>query len=563
MSVKNPAAGVSPLSSQHTCDDTGDFDALRQAIEANYNTQRATAKNVFQVDVDPDELYRAYLKGFSTHELIHHHTCTACAHFIRHYGGLVTISTDGSRGVITPLLWPQSQTHIEKLYRQPIKNLYTLVKNAKVKGVFYSDLPHWGIPKSRDSVRNKVWTHFNAKNHSVWKDRLQTANQGMASRRENYADILRALADPNFAPQHLATALQLLEGDALYREERHLGPARWLKGLQDARAKLREPYKSAYTWAMVAEAPEGFLHPRGGMLGTLVEGIAENKPFDQIKREFAAKMDPMKYQRAQVAPSAGNVKRAEDIVRKLGIERSLLRRPATFRDLNTVWIPTLEIQDAHVGKKPVAVGGVFGNVATKTVAPEAPRRQRMKLPQQTMTWAKFKQTILPTAEQIDVWVPNAAAHIAGFLSAQDVSAPPILAWDYEDARNPASWYIYNGGSSPRDWNITYGWNRCTGIALHPALWNESRPLPQQGSGGAFLIQGAYDTRNPGPCLFPEILQSDLREVRSTIEGYNRSTRIPNAKQDAVAGLVFGQSTAVRIMVKTATTEGEILIDRWE
>lgn len=561
MSVKNPAAGVSPL--QHTCEDTGDFDALRQIIEANYNTQRAKGKNVFMVDVEPDELYRAYLSGFATAELVHHHTCTACAHFIRHYGGLVTISIDGSRGVITPLMWPQSQTHIEKLYRQPIKNLYSIVKNAKVKGVFYSDQAHWGIPKSLDMVRHKIWTHFNVKNHSVWADRLKTANQGMASRRENYADVIRALSDPNFAPQHLATALQLLEGDALYREERHIGPARWLKALQDARAQLREPYKSAYTWAMVGDAPEGFLHPRSGMLGVLVEGIAEKKPFDQIKREFVAMMDPMKYQRAQVPPAAGNVKRAEEIVRKLGIESSLQRRPATFRDLNTVWIPTLDTQDPHVGKKPAARGGVFGAVQTKTVAPDAPRRQRMKLPSQTMTWAKFKQTILPTAEQIDVWLHSMNNPIAGYLTAQDPSAPPILAWDYPDARNPASWYIYQNGSTPRDWNVVQGWNRCIGIALHPALWNEARPLPQQGNGGTFLIQGAYDTRNPGPCLFPEILIPELREVRSTLEGFSGATRVPNAKQDSVAGLVFGQSTPVRILVKTATTEGEIIIDRWE
>lgn len=561
MSVKNPAAGVSPL--QHTCADTGDFDALRQIIETNYNTQRAKGKNIFTVDVPPDELYRAYLKGFGTAELVQHHSCTACAHFIRHYGALVTISTDGSRGVITPLMWPQSQTHIEKLYRQPIKNMYTLVKNAKVNGVFYSELPQWGIPKSKDSVRHVTWSHFSVKNHAVWKNLLKTANQGMAARRENYADIIRAFADPNFAPNHLATALQLLEADALYREERHIGPARWLKSLQDARSQLREPYKSAYTWAMIADAPEGFLHPRSGMLGTLVEGIAQGKSFDTIKAEFASKMDPTKYQRPQVAPGAGNVKRAEEIVQKLGIHNSLKRRPATFRDMSTVWIPTLDTVDPHVGQKPVTIGGVFGHVPTKTVAHDAPARKRMKLPSQTMTWAKFKQTVLPSAEQIDVWLANSGNPIAGFLTAQDPSAPPILAWDYEDARNPTSWYIYTNGSAPRDWHVSYGWNRCIGIALHPALWNESRPLPHQGSGGAFLIQGAYDARNPGACLFPETLISELREVRSTIESFSAATPLPNAKQGAVAGLVFGQSMPARIMVKTATTEGEIIIDRWE
>lgn len=563
MTVVNNQGDQASDPQQHTCADTGDFAALQTALVEHYEATRLLGKVILTTDVDVDTLYPAYLSGFATPEMVQHHTCNACRSFIKNFGNLVVVSTDSSLGVITPLMWPATQKHLEAVYQKPIKNLYSLVKKAKVNGVHYSSEANWGTAGNRDFLTGDWWNHFHVQNRNIWTNRVMTDRQAMAAKREDYKNILNAFADPKFAPKHLATALQLLEGDALYRQERHIGGTRWLKGLQDARAKLREPYKSAYTWAMIAQAPDGFLHPRSGMLGTLVEGIAEGKDFGTIKREFAAKMDPMKYQRPQAAPAAGTLKRADDLVRKLGMERSFQRRPATFQDIRTVWIPTLTEENPYAGKKPAAIGGIFGHVQPKTyTAAPLKRSTRMNIGQQTMSWNKFQSTVLASAERIEVQVMPLNNPIAGFLTAVHMDAPPILAWDYPEDRNPASWYIYQGGSAPASWNIKAGWVNCIGVALRPNMWNPERPQPHQGTGGVFLLEGAYDANNPGACLFPEILISELREVRSVVEGYSQSTRIPNAKKGNVAGMVFG-TTPVRIRVTTKTTVGEITIDRWE
>lgn len=548
---------------QHTCGEVGDFAALQTALNAHYEATRTGAKDpVMTTDVDPDALFATYLAGFPDDLQRQHHTCTACRRFIKNYGNLVMVSTNSTRGVITPLMWPQTQTHLEAIYRKPIKNLYTMVKKAKVNGVFLSSDKEWGIKGNRDFVTGQWWNHFGVSNRDVWNNRLLTANQAMAAKTQGYQTVLNALA--KYKPEHLALALQLLEGDSLYRQEKVIGPARWLKALQDNRATLREPQKSAYTWAMIGAAPEAFLHPTSSMISTLLDDIAAGMDFEQVKRRFAEKMSPLSYQRPQAAPAAGNVKRAEEIVRKLGVERSFERRFATFNDMSTVWLPTLVTHDPYADKKPAAMGGIFGHVPTKTyAAAPAQKRQRMNVGVQTMTWQKFQSTIMPSAEQIEVFLESSGNNIAGFQTARHADAPPILCWDYEDARNPVSWYIYQGGSRPEDWHIRSGWVNCIGITLRPHLWNAERPVPNQGVGGAFLLEGAYDRSNPGMCLFPETLIPELREVRATIESFSRNTRVPAANKSNIAGKVFGGSSTLRIRVTTATTVGEIIIDRWE
>jgi hypothetical protein len=353
-------------------------------------------------------------------------------------------------------------------------------------------------------------------------------------------------------------ALNLLETDSLYRSEKCLGVARWFYDLHIKRSSAENSRaKENMVWYAVATAPVGYCHIKSTMIGTLLDDIVAVLPFETISRKFAEKMHPLQYQRPQAAPPSGNITRAEDIVEKLGIRKSLDRRFARVEELEKIWTPKEK-------KEQASGSGVFSHLIPKdSKKADIPD---MNIPAITMTWRKFSETVLPKAESIEYYAPAHSECYSAITTAADMEAPPILQWDKEDRRNPFSWYLYNGGSSYHDWNLHTGYCKVTGICLQPSMWyggNNSHI-----SEGVFLIlEGAKDTRykTAGNALFPETLKSELREIRSTIEAYSKDAVLGGYDDSSACGIRLGSKYPSDIMLRVTTSTGAATykIDRWD
>jgi hypothetical protein len=239
----------------------------------------------------------------------------------------------------------------------------------------------------------------------------------MAEWQEDYKNVNRALGE--FKPQLLDQALRLLENDALYRAEKVIGPAKWLRDLHTRRdaAKGREA-RNNVVWLAVAQAPAGFAHPRSSMVGTLLVDLAEGKDFNEVARSFAAKMNPTQYQRPTAAPTDGAIAKAEQIFETLGLGPSLRRRFAKPVD-----VPVSALLWAEAAYKPESSkDGLFGHLKSSQPPPA------MTLPEKVMTWDKFRREALPKALKLEVYVRPIDQFMA-LLTAVNPDAPPILQWD--------------------------------------------------------------------------------------------------------------------------------------
>ena len=171
---------------------------------------------------------------------------------------------------------------------------------------------------------------------------------------------------------------------------------------------------------------------------------------------------------------------------------------------------------------------------------------------------------MPEAIDLKVLLAHHRYSIAGLVTASDPSAPPILQWDRDDERNPVSWYVYFGRSTPFDWNLPESWVDVSVVSFSPALW--TRNAPSQFANQALLIlKGAHDRNyKSGLMLFPEILHTDLHPVRSTIESYSDQGRMQDPAS-GVAGLVIGKSGSQGCPIRTTTKTGTVdyVIDRWD
>src|SRR6202012_264762 len=136
---------------------------------------------------------------------------------------------------------------------------------------------------------------------------------------------------------------------------------------------------------------------------------------------------------------------------------------------------------------------------------------------------------------------HAGMNMAGVVTAVDPDAPPLLQWDYEEARNPFSWYVWHGCSMPSNWGLPAGeWVDATGVMLKPSRWGDAIRQSHQGNGAIVVLKGAKETREPGLVLFPECLRSDLHSVRATIEAFSKSRQAEGAEEGSANGLMIGQ-----------------------
>ena len=520
-------------------DHDADYAAFLAAVQASFDTAVASGARLFCTSTEG--LNDAYLSALPGERQIH--TCSACRHFIERFGALATIGDDGA---LHPVMW---SANVPTFYWPALIALGTLVQRARVTGPFLSADATWGTPQTRNRAKGVMWHHLSVHVPAAlrYRERAATAGQAMAAKREDFSTVARALGD--FTAPMLDEALRLLETDSLSRAERFVGPVKWLRALQDRPKGISGQH---LLWRAIASAPDGYCHPRAGVVGSLLEDIAAGMPFDDIKARWTAKLHPLMYQRPQAPPTAGNIAAAEALFEKLGLAPSLERRFARLDEIEAVWRP----KDAQV--IPPA-GGVFGHLRTKgNVA-----LPTVEIPAVTMTWVKFAATVLAGAEAMELLVPSHGPFIA-LTTAVHADAPPIMKWDREDARNPVAWYVYPGGSTASQWKLGVGWTKVNAITPLPPMWGD-KPQPFLGEGMIFVLDGCADTREGGNAVFPECLRAEVHGARATIEAYSRGATLNERETASACGYDLrkqaGSNCLVRVLTSGRWTAYKI--DRWD
>jgi len=478
------------------------------------------------------------------------HNCSCCRHFLRRYGGAVTVAENGE---VVPLFWALADEQTDGVYEGVEDALARAVRAAPIRAVLIDSAEEWG------NRATGSWSHFGVPSLARWRHPRKAAHEEAAEKREERGMLARALEE--FSPEMVKQAQALLEADQLYRSEKVLGVAVWLDRLHARLAGVENRrLRDNLLWLAAATAPPGFAHVRSTMIGTLLDDLAQKLPIEAVRERFAAKMHPLQYQRPTAAPSEGQIAHAEKVVAELGAAGSLGRRFAKLEDLQTTWRP----RDAAPSRP--AGGGVFDYLRPGRSSGDVD----LGAPPAPITWEKFARTVLPKAEQIELLLPERAAPYSALITASDPNAAPIIQWDRPEKRNPVTWYLYNGGSSPDAWNLpVIGWHPVTAIALSPPQWYPELPMDHHGKGVHLILEGCRDLRHGfagggGGGLFPEFLKSELREVRHTLEAHFLRAMIAGKDEASACGLrLAGNNWGAVVRVTAEGVKTSYRLDRWD
>lgn len=528
------------------------YDEYSYLEELTDRFAKITANVTHLFTTDAEGLFEAYLSGFPADQR-QHFNCNTCRRFIETYGGLVIISEDGS--TMSPF-WAALPADPE--YAQPYLNMAKIVQRARVTGVFCTGEKLWGTPINHDKKRGHDWRHLSVvpPRHLITDHFLLNPHEVAAMKKQDYQTVARALAE--FELPVLDQVVTLLKSETMYRSEKVLGPAQWLRDRKAERVNCtRSDYRENLLWRAIAAAPDAFCHPRSSMIGTLLDDIAAGMDFETVSARFKAKMHPIQYQRPQAAPAAGTIAQAEKLVEKMGLAPALRRRFARLDDLQALWSP------ANLPERIDGKGGVFGHLKAKDTNEVKP----LELPPVTMTWDKFARTVMPEAAQIEYFAAGRDAYTA-LVTAADPDAPPLLQWDNPDRRNPVSLYLWNGGSTPGEFGIAgQVWHKVNAITYRPSMWHDPDAFAHQHTGVIFIIDGAKDRRRgAGLALFPEILRSELHSVRSVIEAHSKTGELEGREEASACGVLMSKGTDWNGLLRVTTKTGQVAqykLDRWD
>lgn len=503
---------ANPTPTPTTTDGDGYDDFLR-ALTTVLSTVRGPL-----FTTDATGLYDTFLEGMPLASR-QTYNCRTCRHFVDRFGSLVTL---GAQGEAEPIMWPLCG--YPGIFSPGGLEARRLVLRARVTGVFLTSEPFWGVRENVSSRTGILWKHMSGQPLIVFQNSpLVSAEQEMALKREEFNMLQRSLAD--FPHDIAVQAMKHLQSGNLYRSEKAEGIATWFVDLHESLRDVRGPRRDNIIWRAVALAPRGFAHMRGGMLGTLLEDLLAGLPFSAISQKWAQKMNPLQYMRPQAAPTAGNIVQAEKAIEVLRASGALDRRFARLDEVQTIWLPRPVVEEQKCS-------GVFSHLKPKG---SKDMTKDLDSPAVRMTFEKFRREVMPGAIQMEAFVKSVDFFVA-MLTAADPLAPPIIQWDSLDRRNPLNWYVYPMATPACQWGLEAGWSLVTGVSLLPPMYDEARDHGNQGKGVFFLLPGCVDTKESGIALFPEVLKSEYRPYRATIEAYSRSAKLSGREQASACGL---------------------------
>lgn len=485
------------------------------------------------------DLWEVYLNSFINPIDRQEHNCRCCKKFIEEFGGLAYLSGNGT---LHSFLWDDDFNYGE--FGPTVRALEAAVVSSEIDSVFITN------EKTLGAKHLGGWEHFSIKSPESARsnDRLKTPFQLMAAKKEDFRMLNRALQ--KYSTTIADQALSLLQSDQLKRSELAVGIAKWFSELHQTLKNKRKVTRENLIWAAVAAAPVGFCNVSSSLIGSLMDDLVSGYSFEVVAQRFANKTNSTQYRRPSTAPGAQNIKRGEEIIEKLGYTRSLERRHARLEDLELLWQPRA------TPKAPAASQGVFRDVLARNSAPASTRLVESTAPATRMTFARFAKNVLPTAESMQVLVP-ARAGFSALLTAVHADAPNIMQWS-----NPVSWYVYPGGSQASQWGLKGNvYTDVTGITLQPNMWDEE--CPNKGEGVHFILEGCKDSRNAGLGLFPEILTSELNEVRKTIEAFSSAGKLKGKAQSNSSGIKFTGSDEIKIQVVSNNIKTTYILDRMD
>ncbi|ETI24221.1 hypothetical protein G647_03590 [Cladophialophora carrionii CBS 160.54] len=539
----------------HLADEKKEYAFYVVTAESALARLNQDASPIFLVDVSQDTLWSTWLDNLDP-SLRHEYSCTTCRRFIKRYGGLAQVD---SQGAVQPLLWDPTERPGPDHFRASIKAIYDKVSSATVSEEFKV------IPRTK-SIGTRTSGGYNHFYVDFPEARIRKKEaRGFESAPVTVLATMIGRVIDDYSLKTIRQAFTILTEDKLPHADSHKAAIRWFLPLRENKRMEEDSDKTTRQNLLYLHAAISFRgcvsQLRSGALSTLLQDIEAGKDFTEIKEHWSEVNDPARYLRPQAAPKAGQLLAAELLMESLGITSHDLRR----RDFTMSELPEQVIMFMSAARKnrvPTAAkpGGIFSTVKPKPRNPQpkpAPLdKTGLSTPPTRISFTKFVTDILPKAVKIEYMLERCDP--ITFLITGYEGTKPLMQWHNDENHNRVSWFQYTFPPPVTEHNLLPDdWNEVACILPAPYLWDgipltTTFPLApadstdfkyyhkKRGFQYMLCLEGVRLDKVAQSCLFPSFLKSEFHGARSAIEAYSTShplEKVPNIEEKG--GIVAG------------------------
>ena len=396
------------------------FQAFADAATVRFREMDRSHKPLFRVEQegpDHDSLWGHYLVAFEDPVLIKEHDCSTCRRFIRFFGGMVTIGTDGR----LETLW--QDLPVEGVYQTVAHELHRAVASRRIENALLARRDP-EIPASNWDIKRLVtWNHL----HGQLPARCVVSEPDSrgSELRSAYDVLLRGVRE--LKPEAIRTVLELIEQGSLYRGNEHLQTVRGFQQIQQKAQAMPQNLLHNWLWGQIFGAGPAVSRIRNSAIGTLLVALSEGTELEHAVSAYERVVAPTNYRRPTALVTPRMVDSAKQELEALGLVEALNRRVLEPRDLNVnnalfVHRPTQTITD------------VFDDIKAGVQVDPGQFDRVEEVPVE-----KFIRDVLPTVSSIKLLLEN--RHMPNFVSLVgpvDPDCPALFGWG-----NAFSW-SYSG-----------------------------------------------------------------------------------------------------------------------
>jgi hypothetical protein len=436
------------------------FERFSKAVADQVTAMVQDGAKLFLTDVVGDFLWETYIASFpaGTNPLFKkrtEHDCSACKHFIRRFGGVVTLK-DGKVRTIWDIALHEDP------YQTVADAMARVVRNAAITDIFVTHEALIGVERSIQQISTGLltWSHLHAKlPPNLVAQKSSSLPELQAAIRDVKTVLKRSLDELN--PVTVETVFELIVQRSLYKGEEWEGPLRKFYVLlqQYHNSKLNEAIKDrlVWEWALTVGPVVGKIYNHS--IGTLLKDIESGIDLDEAVKRYEAIVAPSNYKRPKPIFTRKMLENAQKTLEDLGMTNALGRRFAVTEDVSVTNVLFAD-RDAVRRMK----GSVFDEMA-QSVAVNPRDFSRVE----EIGIDEFIKNVLPSTTSISaLFESRHGANRVSVIAPQDSTAPTLFKWG-----NPFSWaYTGNLTDSMRERVKAMG-GRVDGAMRFSIQWNDN------------------------------------------------------------------------------------------
>lgn len=439
------------------------FMSFRQEMQENFKRIQDSTNQLFEVEVDKDVMWNLYLDSFpqGSNDIYRErrsHDCSACRHFIKSIGNAVYIENNEVKTI-----WDFETANDD--YRPVAKALDLFIKSQPITNIYMSKENSVGTNSNFEELTDGkiiTWEHFYLKMPAKYVDKSVRSLGDLKGEKRDVRNVFKRSLD-ELTPSSVATVLELIYSNSLYKGEEWKTNLEKFKVLQTEYLSLSDSQKENFTWIKSVEVGSVIGKIRNHSIGTLLIDISKDVELDEAVRKYETVVAPTNYKRPKAIFTKKMLEEAEKKIIDLGLEGSLERRHAVLDDI-TVNNILFSNKDSAKQLKKTSPLAVFDEMSAD-VAIDPKKFSKVE----EIDIKDFVKNVLPIAKQLEVFLENKhTPNMVSLIAPSNKDAKSMLKWN-----NNFGWaYSGNITDSGMKERVKNAGGKIDGVLRFSIQWND-------------------------------------------------------------------------------------------